>query len=41
MRERAEMALEALTALKEGREVKNEQKLMVELIERDSVKRIK
>ena len=40
MRERAEMAIEALTALKEGREVKNEQKLMVELIERDSVKRI-
>jgi len=40
MRERAEMAIEALTALKEGREVKNEQKLMVELIERDSVKLI-
>ena len=39
MRERAEMAIEALTALKEGREVKNEQKLMVELIESHSVKR--
>ena len=41
MRERAEIAIEALLALKEGREVKCEQKLMVELIERDSVKRIK
>lgn len=41
IRERAEMAIEALLALKEGKEVKVEQKLMVELIERDSVKRIK